>query len=267
MGKSLSASVGRPARNAYEDVRLIQFLLNCVPTRRGGPTRELVVDGVCGPQTMQAIFGFQRALRGPTHRRVDPGGPTFRALAAYDPQPATALATGQPVAAPARGRRFRETTAFVREVVLPGGPDARPALNPAACRFALRHAPSPIHRWGIFASEHIPAGLRVIEYTGELVSPQEASRRSLRSLLYLFFLSPTQQIDGAVGGSGAEYINHSCEPNLRAVVLRGRLYLRSLRAIEAGEELLLDYRISGDGPPLPCRCGVARCRGFLNAPL
>ena len=161
-------------------------------------------------------------------------------------------------------RRLAETTAFVREVVLPGGPDARPGLNPAACYFALHHARSPIHRWGIFASEAIPAGRRVIEYTGERISPQEAARRSLRSQLYLFYLSPTQQIDGAIGGSGAEYINHSCEPNLRAAVSRRRLYLLSLRPIEAGEELLLDYRISSDGPRMPCCCGTDNCRGYLN---
>ena len=105
----------------------------------------------------------------------------------------------------------------------------------------------------------------MIEYTGERVSPDEAARRSLRSQLYLFYLSPTQQIDGAIGGSGAEYINHSCEPNLRAAVLRRRLYLLSLRPIDAGEELLLDYRITSDGPRLPCHCGAASCRGYLNS--
>ena len=60
-------------------------------------------------------------------------------------------------------RRLGETTAFVREVVLPDGPDARPTLNAAACFVALRHARSPIHRWGIFASEAIAAGRSVIE--------------------------------------------------------------------------------------------------------
>ena len=155
-------------------------------------------------------------------------------------------------------------TAFVRDVVLPGGPDARPTLNPAACFFALRYERSPIHRWGIFAGEPMPAGRRVIEYTGERISPQEASRRSLRTQLYLFFLSATQQIDGAIGGSGAEYINHSCAPNLRAAVSRRRLYLLSLRPIEAGEELLLDYRLSSDGPRMACHCGAENCRGYLN---
>jgi SET domain-containing protein len=149
-------------------------------------------------------------------------------------------------------------------VVLPGGPDARPTLDAAACFVALRHARSPIHRWGIFASEDIPAGRRVIEYTGQRVSPDEAARRSLRSQLYLFYLSPTQQIDGAIGGSGAEYINHSCEPNLRAAVSSRRLYLLSVQPIESGEELLLDYRISSDGPRVACHCGTASCRGYLN---
>ena len=165
----------------------------------------------------------------------------------------------------ARLRRLGETTAFVRDVVLPGGPDARPALKATACFCALHHARSPIHRWGIFAAEPIAAGRRVMEYTGERVSPQEAARRTLRSQLYLFYLSPTQQIDGAIGGSGAEYINHSCAPNLRAAVSRRRLYLLSARAIEATEELLLDYRINASGPRLVCHCGAVSCRGYLNA--
>ena len=75
----------------------------------------------------------------------------------------------------------------------------------------------------------------------------------------------TARSDGAIGGSGAEYINHSCEPNLRAAVSRRRLYLLSLRPIESGEELLLDYRITREGPRLVCHCGAASCRGYLNA--
>lgn len=96
MAKFISAGVGRSAPNRYDDVRLIQYLLNCVPTNRGGPMRELVVDGVCGPLTMQAISGFQRAQRCPADGRVDPGGPTFRALAAYDPYPQQPLPMGNP---------------------------------------------------------------------------------------------------------------------------------------------------------------------------
>jgi hypothetical protein len=159
-----------------------------------------------------------------------------------------------------------EITAFVRDVVLPGGPDSVPRLDPDACRFALTWGPSGIHRWGIFAAERIPRRRRVIEYTGERIGRAEAFRRRLRPRAYLFRVGPRRAIDGAVGGSGAEFINHGCEPNLVARARGGRVLLVSLRAIERGEELLLDYRLVGDVPWLPCRCGSARCRGFLNLP-
>ena len=91
MKKSLSGSVGRSARNLFADVRLVQYLLNCVPMRRGGPTRELVVDGLCGPRTVRAIFRFQRSLRGSAAVRIDPNRRIFRALLAYDLYPSQPL--------------------------------------------------------------------------------------------------------------------------------------------------------------------------------
>lgn len=159
-----------------------------------------------------------------------------------------------------------EPTAFVREVVVPGGPDAVPRLDPDACRFALTSACSPIHRWGVFAAEPIPKRRRVIEYTGQRIDRAEAYRRRVRPNIYLFWIGPRRAIDGAVGGSGAEYINHGCEPNLVARVRGGRVMLVSLRRVEAGEELLVDYRITGDVPLIACRCGSPSCRGFLNRP-
>jgi SET domain-containing protein len=159
-----------------------------------------------------------------------------------------------------------ELTAFVREVVLPGGPDAVPRIDRDACRFELTFDRSPIHRWGIFAAEPIPARRRVIEYTGETIGPQEAYRRRVRPALYLFWIGRGRAIDGAIGGSGAEFVNHGCEPNLVARVRRGRVMFVSLRRIGAGEELLLDYRVVGGGPLLECRCGSPTCRGFMNHP-
>lgn len=161
---------------------------------------------------------------------------------------------------------FVELTAFVREVVLPGGPDTVPRICKQVCPFRLEYRASPIHRWGIFAAEPIPARRRVIEYTGERIDPDEVRRRSVRPRMYIFWVSPRLAIDGAIGGSGAEFINHGCEPNLISRVRQRRVHLVSLRAIAAGEELLLDYRIRGDVPLLPCHCGAPDCRGFLNRP-
>jgi len=160
----------------------------------------------------------------------------------------------------------RALTAFVREVVLPAGPEKRPKLMQSAMRFRLRAGPSAIDRWGIFAAEEIPARRRVVEYTGERITAEEVVRRSARPQVYHFWTSQRTALDGAVGGSGAEFINHSCEPNLVARLRGGRIWMVSLRRIAKGEELLFDYQLSGLNP-IACRCGAAGCRGWLNSML
>ena len=159
-----------------------------------------------------------------------------------------------------------ESTAFVREVLLPGGPWHQPRIDEAACRFRLRLDCSRIHRWGVYADEDIPARRRVIEYTGERICLGEGWRRRFRPQLYLFRCSTRRLIDGGIGGSGAEFVNHGCAPNLIARFDHRRVFLTSLRPIAAGEELLFDYHVRGDIDPIACVCGAAECRGFLNEP-
>jgi len=120
-----------------------------------------------------------------------------------------------------------------------------------------------VHGWGIFAGEDIPARRRVIEYSGERISADEVRRRSARPHIYHFWLGKRWAIDGAIGGSGAEFINHSCAPNLVARVRRGHIWLVSILPIAKGEELLFDYCLSG-AIPVKCRCGAPNCRGYLN---
>lgn len=157
----------------------------------------------------------------------------------------------------------RALTAFAREVVLPAGPDKQPKLRREAMRFRLRARESTIHRWGIFAEEEIPARRRVVEYTGERISATEVVRRSVRPHVYHFWVGKQVALDGAVNGSGAEFINHSCAPNLVARLRDGHIWLVSLRRIAQGEELSFDYQLTGFHL-IPCNCGAAECRGFLN---
>jgi SET domain-containing protein len=166
-------------------------------------------------------------------------------------------------AASKAGINRRGLTAFVREVVLPASPDVKPRLKRSAMKFRLRYGDSPVHRWGIFAAEDIPARRRVIEYTGERISGKEVVRRSVRPQVYHFWVTKKWALDGAVGGSGAQFINHSCEPNLVARTRKGHIWLVSLRPIAKGEELFFDYRLSG-GVLQECRCGSANCRGYMN---
>jgi len=87
MAKKLQASVGKGGRNRPEDVLIVQYLLNCVSSKQGGPTKELVLDGLCGPLTEGAIVRFQSKSLGFADGRVDAGGQTFQALLGFDPYP------------------------------------------------------------------------------------------------------------------------------------------------------------------------------------
>lgn len=163
-------------------------------------------------------------------------------------------------------RNLMDGASDARETPLSGNLLAVPRIAPAATPFALECRNSPIHRFGVFVQQDIPANARIIEYTGERISYREGTRRALRPQLYLFWLGPGLLIDGAIGGSGAEFVNHSCEPNVAAELTEGRVFFRSLREIAAGEELLLDYKMHGDAQQMVCRCGAVACRGFLDAP-
>ena len=84
--KKLRAAVGRGSRNRFEDVRTVQYLLNCVPRRAGGPLRELRVDGVAGDLTLRAVERFLGKAGG-EETRVTPRGEALRALHEWDPYP------------------------------------------------------------------------------------------------------------------------------------------------------------------------------------
>jgi len=141
----------------------------------------------------------------------------------------------------------------------------QPQINPQVARFRLKIGKSRIHRWGVFAEEKIPARRNVIEYTGEIVNPVEAHRRVKGAdNTYAVVLDKFWRVDGAVGGSGAEFINHSCDPNLSWRRHGQRVLCQSKRPIAAGEELTLDYRFSSKGAKVPCHCGSPKCRGTIN---
>jgi SET domain-containing protein len=142
-----------------------------------------------------------------------------------------------------------------------------PRVNPKLANFKLRIGRSRIERYGVFAGEAIPARKRVIQYTGERISEREGLRRAVRMLwagkaarIYTVRLNRRWKIDGSVGGSGAELINHSCDPNLTMRKMRGQIFLYSFKKIRAGEELTVDY---GFRCSVPCRCGSSKCRGTM----
>ena len=142
--------------------------------------------------------------------------------------------------------------------------------------FRLRK--SRIQGRGAFATRLIREGTCIVEYTGERISDDEAERRydddaSDRHHTFLFAVESNVNIDGAVGGNEAAFINHSCDPNCEAVATDKRIYIHALRTIQPGTDVTYDYRYARQGTTeaearriYPCRCGTAACRGTILAP-
>jgi uncharacterized protein len=90
---------------------------------------------------------------------------------------------------------------------------------------------SSVHGRGVFALQAIPAGQRILEYRGEVTSWRRASARHRRSGMhghtFIFGLADGRVIDGSVGGNGARWLNHSCQPDRRI-----QLFLRNGSAPE-----------------------------------
>jgi peptidoglycan hydrolase-like protein with peptidoglycan-binding domain len=75
---TISKSVGQGGVNVKKDVRYVQALLNFWRQENGWP--EIAADGLVGPITIAAIKDFQRAKTGIVDGRVDPKGPSLKAL-------------------------------------------------------------------------------------------------------------------------------------------------------------------------------------------
>ena len=137
---------------------------------------------------------------------------------------------------------------------------------------------SPLHGLGVFATQRIPKGTRIIGYLGERVSHAEADRRYADkeehdSHTFLFIVDARTVIDAGVDGNEARFVNHACQPNCESVIENRRVYIEAIRTIAPGEELTYDYQIQreADDPPdvdtvFACRCGSKRCRGSMLWP-
>lgn len=93
---------------------------------------------------------------------------------------------------------------------------------------------------GMFATERIPKNTRIFEYTGRIIT-NEAADKLPGKPRYLYDLNKKFTLDGSPRSNLGRYSNHSCRPNAVDYTYRGRVYVKSLRAIEPGEEITYDY--------------------------
>ena len=134
---------------------------------------------------------------------------------------------------------------------------------------------SPIQGLGGYATAPIAAGVRLIEYAGVRLTPEEAEARYPDSAVerhhtYLFAIDDAVVVDAAENGNEARFLNHSCAPNCDAVIEDGRIWIETIHDIEPGEELVYDYayilaerHTPATKKRYPCRCGAITCRGTI----
>jgi hypothetical protein len=137
---------------------------------------------------------------------------------------------------------------------------------------------SSVHGKGVYALQDIAAGDRLIEYLGEIITWEEAQARHPHdpanpNHTFYFHIDESRVIDALDGGNSSRWSNHACEPNCEADEQDGRIFIKALRDIAAGEELNYDYGLIIDErytkklkAEYPCWCGAANCRGTLLAP-
>ena len=159
----------------------------------------------------------------------------------------------------------------------------KPAAPPPPITAAASEPPpfvvrrSSIQGRGVFATRDIAKEELIIEYLGKRMTHDEVGvddEAVRRHHTFLFSVDDELCIDGGKNGNEARLINHSCAPNAYAEIEDRRIFIRALRPIAVGEEIVYDYWYSTDpGYTLddlkrlyPCRCGAAKCRGTLAAP-
>ena len=157
-------------------------------------------------------------------------------------------------------------------------PAAARKPRPGTVKGRLEVRQSGVHGKGVFALAPIAKDELILEYTGEVITWDEALRRhphdpSQPDHTFYFHLSDELVIDGNVGGNASKWINHSCAPNVEADDESGQVYLLATRSIKPGEELFFDYGLVIDERYTPalkkrfeCRCGARNCRGTMLAP-
>src|SRR6201996_3523930 len=122
---------------------------------------------------------------------------------------------------------------------------------------------SAIHAAGCYTTTPLAKGIKVVEYTGPRISKKEADKQFHNSTItYLFGIGDGSTVINGYGT--AMFINHSCDPNCETEEINGRIFVKAIRNIAAGEELTYEYNLyDSDDAEGDCYCGAVQCRGTM----
>jgi len=114
---------------------------------------------------------------------------------------------------------------------------------------------------GLFATRPIRKRSRIAEYKGRLLTTKQAEKLEQRGNRYLYEINSRWTIDGSPRSNIARYFNHSCNPNAESYDVKHRVFIRALRNIKPGEEIVYDYGIDYLKNVIGrSNCKCSRCR-------
>ncbi len=137
-----------------------------------------------------------------------------------------------------------------------------PPRVPQRKSYRVGRAPTGL---GLFATAPIRKGAFIVAYHGRRITHAEAARKEARGARYMFELNSRWTIDGSSRRNAARYANHACRPNAESALSKGKLVLRAIKTIEAGEEITFDYGQEYFDlfiKPTGCRCAHCRTRSL-----
>ena len=111
---------------------------------------------------------------------------------------------------------------------------------------------------GVFASRRLRRGQMVGEIRGEITHGVD------NATPYCIELDETRSLEPH---APFRFLNHCCEPNCEIYSWdedgdRDMVYLQTLRTIQPGEELTIDYAWPADAA-IRCKCDALKCRGWV----
>lgn len=122
---------------------------------------------------------------------------------------------------------------------------------------------------GVFAKEDINKGELVIICGGAVMrASEEHGDYGIQVSEDMVLAAPPPPPEGGQAElSVADYVNHSCAPNIG---FRGQIFIVTMRTITQGEELTLDYAMCLHAAPsvsryeMKCDCGHPSCRKVVT---
>jgi len=94
---------------------------------------------------------------------------------------------------------------------------------------------------GLFATRTIKNGEYIATYRGRRLTTAQAEEREARGARYMFEINSKVTIDGSSRSNLARYVNHSCDPNARAIIREKKLIYIAQERIEPDTEITVDY--------------------------